>query len=49
MLELWWVLVVIALTVGNASGLGNTRSDELYESYAKLGVPESRVQLINDP
>lgn len=41
--------MALSLTAGNAFGLGSVRAEELYKSYAKLGVSQEHVQLVNNP
>lgn len=38
----------LCLSTGNAAGLGVQRSEELFASYEKLGVPANRVTYIDD-
>ncbi|EIW72557.1 hypothetical protein TREMEDRAFT_18134, partial [Tremella mesenterica DSM 1558] len=44
-----WNVSGLCLSNGNAEGLGKQREKELYASYNRLGVPSSKVEIINDP
>lgn len=39
----------LCLSIGNAENLGGIRQQELFASYAALGVPSDQVQSIDDP
>ena len=39
---------ILCLCTGNADGLGSTRSQELINAAAVLGIPASRVHIIDD-
>jgi N-acetylglucosaminylphosphatidylinositol deacetylase len=40
---------IFCLSRGNYDGLGDTREKELFKSAAVLGIPENRVQVLEDP
>ncbi|KAL1413111.1 N-acetylglucosaminyl-phosphatidylinositol de-N-acetylase [Vanrija albida] len=44
-----WTILGVCLSSGNADGLGDTRSQELYDSYSLLGVPREQVILVEHP
>ncbi|KAK4683873.1 N-acetylglucosaminylphosphatidylinositol deacetylase, partial [Tremellales sp. Uapishka_1] len=48
LVETGWEIRAICLSTGNAAGLGEKRSKELYASYEVLGVPQSHVELVDN-
>lgn len=42
------VLSALCLSTGDAEGVGLQRTEELFASYAQLGVPASRVRYLDD-